>query len=84
MQALEGINQRVSQISEMNLQIAAAVEQQSAVGDDIQRNLCAIRQASESNVVASNQSRGSADQVAALAERLPGLTEQFWGRKREH
>ncbi|MEX6500498.1 methyl-accepting chemotaxis protein [Pseudomonas sp. 25A3E] len=83
-QALEGINQRVSQISDMSLQIAAAVEQQSAVGDDIQRNLCGIRQAGESNVVASTQSRGSADQVAALAERLQGLAEQFWGGKRSH
>ncbi len=81
-QALDGINQRVSQISDMNLQIAAAVEQQSAVGDDIQRNLCGIRQAGERNVLASSQSRSSADRVAALAERLQGLAEQFWGRKR--
>ncbi|SDH32610.1 methyl-accepting chemotaxis sensory transducer with Pas/Pac sensor [Pseudomonas benzenivorans] len=80
-EALQGINQRVGRISEMNLQIAAAVEQQSAVGDDIQRNLCAIRQASAGNVAASSQSRGSADQVAVLAERLQGLAEQFWGRK---
>ncbi|WP_439889432.1 methyl-accepting chemotaxis protein [Pseudomonas sp. MBLB4123] len=80
--ALQEINQRVGRISEMNLQIAAAVEQQSAVGDDIQRNLCGIRQAGDSNVVASRQSRTSADQVAALAERLQGLAEQFWGRRR--
>ncbi|WP_374761340.1 methyl-accepting chemotaxis protein [Pseudomonas sp. sp1636] len=82
--ALEGINQRVSQISDMNLQIAAAVEQQSAVGDDIQRNLSGIRQASESNVVAGSQSRSSASQVAALAERLQSLVEHFWGQKRKH
>ena len=69
-QALEGINQRVGQISDMNLQIAAAVEQQSAVGDDIQRNLGGIRLASESNVVAGSQSRSSASQIAALADRL--------------
>ncbi|MWV14920.1 PAS domain-containing protein [Pseudomonas sp. L-22-4S-12] len=80
-QALGGINQRVGQISDMSIQIAAAVEQQSAVGDDIQRNLCGIRQANESTVVASDQSRSSAEHVAGLAERLQLLVEQFWGRQ---
>jgi aerotaxis receptor len=79
-QALGGITQRVGQISDMSIQIAAAVEQQSAVGDDIQRNLCGIRQANEHNVVASDQSRSSAEHVAGLAERLQLLVEQFWGR----
>ncbi|MDP2243518.1 MAG: PAS domain-containing methyl-accepting chemotaxis protein [Pseudomonas sp.] len=83
-QALEGINQRVSQISDMNLQIAAAVEEQSAVGEDIQRNLNSIRLASESNVVAGSQSRSSAGQVFALADRLQALVEHFWGQKRSH
>jgi aerotaxis receptor len=81
-EALEGINRRVGQISDMNLQIAAAVEQQSAVGDDIQRNLGGIRLASESNVVAGSQSRSSASRVAALADRLQALVEHFWGQKR--
>jgi aerotaxis receptor len=79
-QALGGINQRVGQISDMSIQIAAAVEQQSAVGDDIQRNLCGIRQANDHNVMASDQSRSSAEHVAGLAERLQLLVEQFWGR----
>ncbi|WP_425287786.1 methyl-accepting chemotaxis protein [Pseudomonas borbori] len=83
-QALEGINQRVSQISDMNLQIAAAVEQQSTVGDDIQRSLGGIRLASESNVAAGCQSRSSASRVAALADRLQALVEHFWGQKRNH
>ncbi|MEB0007259.1 hypothetical protein QN412_21190 [Pseudomonas sp. RTB3] len=58
--ALDGINQRVSEISEMSemsVQIAAAVEEQSAVGGDIQRNLDGIRMATDSNVVTSSQSR---------------------------
>ncbi|MFC3608285.1 methyl-accepting chemotaxis protein [Stutzerimonas tarimensis] len=77
--ALEGINQRVGQISEMNVQIATAVEEQSAVGDDIQRNLCGIRQATECNVAAGSQSRGSASEVAVMAERLQLLVDQFRG-----
>ncbi|HEX5841953.1 MAG TPA: PAS domain-containing methyl-accepting chemotaxis protein [Pseudomonas sp.] len=83
-QALDGINQRVGEISDMSVQIAAAVEQQSAVGDSIQRNLDGIRQASDGNVLASDQSRNAADHVAGLAERLQLLAEQFWGERRAH
>ena len=79
--ALDGITARVGQISEMNIQIAAAVEEQSAVSEDIQRNLCGIRSANESNVVASGQSRHNAEHVAGLAERLQRLVEQFSGRQ---
>lgn len=81
-QALDGINQRVAQISDMSIQIAAAVEEQSAVGDDIQRNLCTIREANEVSVTASQQSRNSAQQFAELAERLQFLADQFWGTQR--
>lgn len=42
--ALDGITQRVGEISEMSVQIAA-VEEQSAVGDSIQCNLNGISQA---------------------------------------
>ncbi|SFI16228.1 methyl-accepting chemotaxis sensory transducer with Pas/Pac sensor [Pseudomonas guineae] len=83
-QALSGINQRVTQISDMSMQIAAAVEQQSVVGDDIQRNLCTIREANEISVTASHQSRNSAQQFAELAERLQFLAAQFWGNQRTH
>jgi aerotaxis receptor len=81
-QALDGINQRVAQISDMSMQIAAAVEQQSAVGDDIQRNLCSIRQANQSSVAASLQSHNSAQHFAELAESLQFLADQFWGHQR--
>ncbi|MBD9413344.1 methyl-accepting chemotaxis protein [Pseudomonas sp. PDM16] len=76
-EALAGINRQVEAISGMSLQIATAVEEQSAVGEDIQRNLEGIREAGHSNVAASGRSRNSADHVAALAERLQLLAEQF-------
>ena len=78
--ALGGITQRVGQISDMSVQIASAVEQQSAVGEEIQRSLCGIREASDSNVAASSQSRISAEHVAGLASHLQLLVEQFRGR----
>lgn len=54
----------------MSIQIASAVEQQSAVGDDIQRNLQDIRQACEGTAEASARSHCSAEQLAGLAGRL--------------
>jgi aerotaxis receptor len=78
--ALDGITQRVGEISDMSVQIAAAVEEQSSVGDSIQCNLTGISQATQSNVLASNQSRTTAAHVAQLAERLQLLAAQFWGR----
>ena len=83
-EALRGIHQRVARISEMSLQIAAAVERQSAVGDGIRGSLGGIRQATERSVAASTRSRGSADRVAELAGRLETLAAQFWVRQREH
>lgn len=82
-EALSGITERVSQISDMNLQIASAVEQQSAVGDDIQRNLHGIRQACASTAEASARSHGSAEQLADLAARLQLLAEQFWSQRQD-
>ena len=50
----------------MSLQIATAVEEQSAVGEDIQRNLDGIRETGQSTVAASGRSRHSAEHVASL------------------
>jgi methyl-accepting chemotaxis protein len=40
--ALTGIGRQVNEITEMNTQIAAAVEQQSAVSEDINRGITNI------------------------------------------
>ncbi|WP_420793826.1 methyl-accepting chemotaxis protein [Pseudomonas fontis] len=79
--ALDGISQRVNQISEMSLQIAAAVEQQSLVSEDINRNIISIRQASETSVHAGQQGHSSASDVAGLAEDLRRLADEFWRRR---
>ena len=80
-EALAGITRQVGAISDMSLQIATAVEEQSAVGEDIQRNLDGIRAAGHSSVAASGRSRSSAAHVASLAEHLQLLAEQFRGRQ---
>ena len=80
-QALLGIGTRVNQITDMSVQIAAAVEQQSAVSEEINRNITRIREAADSNVVAAGQSQIAAHQVAGLAQSLHLLAEQFWQRR---
>ncbi|OLS64926.1 Aerotaxis receptor [Pseudomonas putida] len=80
-QALHGISQRVNQISEMSLQIASAVEQQSLVSEDINRNIISIREASEQSVTAGQRGHSTASDVAGLAEDLRRLAEEFWCRR---
>lgn len=80
-QALKGIGQRVNEITDTSAQIAAAVEQQSAVSEEINRNLTRIREASDLNVFAGLQSQDAASQVASLSADLTMLAEQFWSRR---
>ncbi|WP_412547863.1 methyl-accepting chemotaxis protein [Pseudomonas sp. PDM05] len=79
--ALDGISQRVSQITGMSQQIAAAVEEQSAVSEDINRNIVGIRNAGEATVCAGQRSQRSSGDVAALAEDLRQLAREFWGKR---
>lgn len=79
--ALDGITRRVDEISGMSVQIAAAVEEQSVVGDSIQGSLADISQTTRNSVLASSQSRATAAHVANLAERLQLLSAQLWGRQ---
>ncbi|UWF48342.1 PAS domain-containing methyl-accepting chemotaxis protein [Pseudomonas sp. N3-W] len=80
-QALDGISQRVNRISEMSLQIAAAVEEQSAVSEDINRNIIGIRTACEVTVNEGRQSQVNSEDVAGLAGDLRLLAREFWGRR---
>ena len=80
--ALDGISQRVTQITAMSQQIAIAVEEQSAVSEDINRNIVGIRNAGEATVCAGQQSQLSSGDVAALAEDLRQLAREFWSGRR--
>ena len=56
MQALGKIGDAVTVISDMNLQIASAAEQQSAVAEEINRNVAAIRAVTETLSGQANES----------------------------
>nr|WP_223461166.1 methyl-accepting chemotaxis protein [Pseudomonas sp. A-R-26] len=68
-EALETITQAVSVINDMNTQIASAAEEQSAVADDINRNVINIGQV-------ANEVAGGADESSAASANLTRLAEQ--------
>ena len=68
-QALETITQAVSVINDMNTQIASAAEEQSAVAEDINRNVINIGQV-------ANEVAGGADESSAASAGLTQLAEQ--------
>ncbi|MGE6530416.1 methyl-accepting chemotaxis protein [Pseudomonas sp. NPDC077382] len=81
-QSLKTIHGRVNEISDMSSRIAVAVEQQSAVSEEISRNVASIRSGAESNLATGLQSQQSAKDVAVLAESMQALVQQFWSRRR--
>jgi aerotaxis receptor len=56
------------------------VEQQSAVSEDINRNIVSIRTACEVTVDEGRQSQRNSEDVAGLAGDLRLLAREFWGR----
>ena len=80
--ALSGISLQVKRINEMNLQIASAVEEQSVVSEDINRNIAGIRSACEVTVDAGQHSHRNSGEVADLAAGLRSLAQEFWQTRR--
>ncbi|CAN7539017.1 methyl-accepting chemotaxis protein [Pseudomonas sp. LjRoot263] len=68
-QALSKISEAVTVISDMNLQIASAAEQQSAVAEEVNRNVSAIRTVTETLT-------GQATESAQISSHLNSLTTQ--------
>lgn len=65
----------------MNTQIAAAVEQQSAVSEDINRGITNIRDTTDMNVQSGQENYKSAASVAELSKDLSELARQFWEKR---
>lgn len=79
--ALDGIGLRVSEITDMNTQIAAASEQQGAVSENIDRSVTNIRDAAEANVETGKNNFRSVASVAQLTSALSELAKQFWDKR---
>ncbi|WP_369700416.1 hypothetical protein [Pseudomonas aeruginosa] len=61
----------------MNLQIASAAEQQSAVAEELNRNVSAIRDVTESLSVQAEESASVSQSLNSLANQQQGLMNQF-------
>lgn len=69
-QALEKITAAVTRIRDMNASIASAAEQQSAVAEEINRNITNINDITQQVSVGTDQTRDSSGSLARLAEQL--------------
>lgn len=75
--SLEAITQAIGHISDMNIQIASASEEQSSVAEEINRNITAINAVAEQNAAASNQVTASSEELSRLACNLQSHIAQF-------
>jgi len=75
--ALASIAVAVSQIQQMNQQIAAAAEQQSSVSDEISRSVTQIRGSADQAALAMQGNTRSSVELAQLGDELKGMVGHF-------
>lgn len=75
--ALAAIARTVSVIQEMNPQIAAAAEEQSAVAEEINRSVLKVRDVSEQTAAASEETAAASAQLTQLSLDLQTFVSKF-------
>lgn len=75
--SLDSISRAVATINDMNAQIAAAAEEQTAVAEEINRNIVNISQSTEQSSQGAQQTATASEELAQLAGQLHGLVGQF-------
>ncbi|MCK9530301.1 MAG: methyl-accepting chemotaxis protein, partial [Gammaproteobacteria bacterium] len=75
--ALDSIAKAVSVISDMNVQIASAVEEQSAVAEEINKNIANISHIAEMSAEGAHQTSAASREIRRLATELDGLVTRF-------
>lgn len=75
--SLKAITEMVSNISQMNLQIATAAEQQSSVSEEINRNIIVIGQVAEETSSGVHSAMQASDSVSGITTRLQSMVSQF-------
>ncbi|MEH6651997.1 MAG: methyl-accepting chemotaxis protein [Motiliproteus sp.] len=76
-EALASIEQAISLISDMNIQIASAAEEQSSVAEEINQNIVAISQSTEVTVENSAAIESVSSEVADLSRQFQQITGRF-------
>ena len=75
--ALEKITAAISQISQRNLVIASAAEQQASVAREVDRSLVNIRDLSTQTAAGATQTSAASQELSRLAVDLNGLVTRF-------
>ena len=75
--AFNSITEAVQQIQAMNQQIAAAVTQQGAVAEDINRSIITVSQSADMTATASEQTLQSNQELSRLGVDLQDLSSRF-------
>lgn len=75
--ALEKITAAISQISQRNLVIASAAEQQALVAREVDRSLVNIRDLSTQTAAGATQTSAASQELSRLAVDLNGLVTRF-------
>ncbi len=76
-ESLAAITNAVASINDMNAHIASAAEEQSAVAEEINRNIVNISQVADQNSENSMQTSKASEELAHLASELQSLVAQF-------
>ena len=76
-EALSKITQAVTAINDMNIQIASAAEEQSAVAEEINRNVVNITQIADETAEGAQESTDTSQSLAAMAVQLRSMISQF-------
>ena len=76
-EAFAQITSEVGELANLNTQIATAIEEQSLVSEEINRNVVAINQVAQETAERSRETVASNQQLATLADNVLGLVRQF-------
>ncbi len=79
-EALGAITHAINNINDMNYQIATAAEEQSAVADEINKNIVNISEVADSTSEGAMQSVKATEEMVQTIQRLEGLVGQFMKR----
>ncbi|NOX76781.1 MAG: methyl-accepting chemotaxis protein [Gammaproteobacteria bacterium] len=76
-ESLTNVSSAVNAINEMNMQIATAAEEQTAVSEEINRNIVNISTLAEQTTVASTETTHATENLAQEAGQLRAVVRQF-------
>jgi len=76
-ESLDTITTSITNINDMNMQIASAADEQSSVAEEINKNIISINDVAEESVAAATQTSNASQEMATLADDLQMLVSRF-------